>query len=133
MNYVDMLRASIGTSLELKIFTSTEKAANAHIFHSSLVQFPLAIFRDPTRMANFNPERLQPSAAKAYPPSNRPRGADDLSAVNFYKRRILAKKDIPPIFVVFHEGRHVLLDGAHRVVAAYITDQPYVYAYLIKP
>ena len=56
------------------------------MYKSKLVKIPLSIFKD---LENFNPDRLQKSAVKAYPLNNRPRGKNDISSVKYYQKKIL--------------------------------------------
>ena len=129
MDYISIINASIGTSLLLKIFNNKEESAYAHIFNSKLVKIPLSTFKD---VENFNPDRLQKSAVKAYPLNNRPRGNDDISSVKYYQKQIQQKKQIIPIWMVKKNKKYILLDGAHRIVSSYIENKRYINAYVIK-
>tara|TARA_Y100001970_G_C14119095_1_gene795275 strand:+ start:958 stop:1350 length:393 start_codon:yes stop_codon:yes gene_type:complete len=129
MDYISIINASIGTSLLLKIFNNKEESAYAHIFNSKLVKIPLSTFKD---VENFNPDRLQKSAVKAYPLNNRPRGNDDISSVKYYQKQIQQKKEIIPIWMVKKNKKYILLDGAHRIVSSYIENKRYINAYVIK-
>ena len=129
MDYISIINASIGTSLLLKIFNNKEESAYAHIFNSKLVKIPLSTFKD---VENFNPDRLQKSAVKAYPLNNRPRGNKDISSVKYYQKQIQQKKDITPIWLVKHNKKYILLDGAHRIVSSYIENKKYIHAYVIN-
>ncbi len=42
MNNIQILKDSIITSVNMKLFNSIEKASNAHIFNSKLEKFPLS-------------------------------------------------------------------------------------------
>ena len=129
MDYISIINASIGTSLLLKIFNNKEESAYAHIFNSKLVKIPLSTFKD---VENFNPDRLQKSAVKAYPLNNRPRGNDDISSVKYYQKQIQQKKEITPIWMIQKNKKYILLDGAHRIVSSYIENKRYINAYVIK-
>tara|TARA_Y100001936_G_C15986435_1_gene619800 strand:+ start:81 stop:473 length:393 start_codon:yes stop_codon:yes gene_type:complete len=129
MDYISIINASIGTSLLLKIFNNKEESAYAHIFNSKLVKIPLSTFKD---VENFNPDRLQKSAVKAYPLNNRPRGNDDISSVKYYQKQIQQKKEIIPIWMVQKNKKYILLDGAHRIVSSYIENKRYINAYVIR-
>ncbi len=126
-DYVNFLKDSINTSIELKIFKNREVASNAHIFKSKLVKLPLSTFKD---VSNFNANRLQTSAVKAYPINDRPRGNDDINSVKYYQKHIQQNIDLPPIWLI-KKNKYILTDGAHRVVASYIENKPYVTAYVI--
>ena len=121
---------SIDTSIYIKIFKNREEAAYSHIFNSKLVKIPLNTFKN-DNVDNFDSVRLQNSAVKAYPLTDRPRGKEDISSVKYYQKQIQQKKEITPIWMIQKNKKYILLDGAHRIVASYIEDVP-VYAYIIN-
>lgn len=129
MDYIQVLQASIKTSVVMKIFKNREDASMAHIFKSKLISFPLSKSKN---LDNFNPERLQPSAVKSYPLHNRPRGDEDISSVKYYQKLIKNKLDIQPIWIILQNNNYILLDGAHRIVASYIENKQYIPTYLIN-
>ena len=129
MHYIQVLQDSIETSITLKIFNSKEEASMKHVFNSKLISFPLSKCK---KLENFDPERLQPSAIKAYPIHNRPRGNKDISSVKYYQKLIKNKLDVQPIWIIENNNNYILLDGAHRIVASYIENKQYISAYLIK-
>jgi len=120
---------SINTSVSMKIFKNREEAAFSHIFNSKLVRIPLNTFKN-YNVDNFNSVRLQKSAVKAYPLTDRPRGKEDISSVKYYQKQI-QKKEVTPVWMIQKNKKYILLDGAHRIVASYIEDVP-VYAYIIN-
>ena len=121
---------SIDTSIYMKIFKNREEAAYSHIFNSKVVKIPLNTFKN-DNVDNFDSVRLQKSAVKAYPLTDRPRGKEDISSVKYYQKQIQQKKEITPIWMIQKNKKYILLDGAHRIVASYIEDVP-VYAYIIN-
>jgi hypothetical protein len=121
---------SINTSVSMKIFKNREEAAFSHIFNSKLVRIPLNTFKN-YNVDNFNSVRLQKSAVKAYPLTDRPRGKEDISSVKYYQKQIQQKKEVTPVWMIQKNKKYILLDGAHRIVASYIEDVP-VYAYIIN-
>ena len=127
MDYISLLQHSIGTSVHLKIFKNRESSSKAHIFESKLIKIPLKTFNN---VDNFNPNRLQKSAVKAYPLNDRPRGNNDISSVKYYQKQIQQKKEIAPIWMIQKNNKYILLDGAHRIVASYIENTA-VDAYII--
>jgi hypothetical protein len=129
MDYIQVLRDSIETSVSMKLFRTEEEATMKHIFNSKLISFPLSKCKN---LNNFNPERLQASAIKSYPLHNRPRGDKDISSVKYYQKRIKNKLDIQPIWIIKKKNNYILLDGAHRIVACYIENKQYIEAYLIN-
>ena len=130
MDYISTIRDSIATSLNMKLFNNKEEALFSHIYKSKLDKMPLNAFKN-YNVDNFDSDRLQKSAVKAYPLSNRPRGNEDISSVKYYQKQIQQKKEIMPIWMIKKNKKYILLDGAHRIVASYIEDKP-VYAYIIN-
>jgi hypothetical protein len=128
-NYIPVIRNSIETSVSMKIFKSIKESEFAHIYKSELIKVPLSKFKN---VNNFDPIRLQKSAVKAYPLNNRPRGNNDIKSVKYHQKQLQQKKDIQPIWLLQKEGKYILLDGAHRIVASYIEKKSYIYSYLIK-
>lgn len=129
MDYIDVIEDSVETSIDMKIFKNKQDALFAHIYKSKLVKIPLSRCKN---FVNFNPDRLQKSAVKAYPLHDRPRGKKDICSVKFYQKRIQLKKDITPIWIIQKNKKYTLLDGAHRIVASYIEGVRYIYAYKIN-
>jgi hypothetical protein len=128
MDYISVIKDSIETSLTMNFFKNKEDSLSAHIFKSKLVKIPLSVFKD---MDNFNPDRLQKSAVKAYPLNNRPRGDSDIISVKYYQKQIQLKKDITPIWIIQKYNKYTLLDGAHRIVASFIEDTKHINSYVI--
>jgi hypothetical protein len=129
MDYISVMIDSVETSVTMKIFKNKKDASFAHIFKSELLKMPLSIFKD---VDNFNPDRLQKSAIKAYPLNDRPRGNSDISSVKYYQKQIQQKKEITPIWMIQKNNKYILLDGAHRIVASYIEGIQEIYAYIIN-
>ena len=130
MNYIPVLRDSIETSVSMQIFKSKEEASMKHLYDSKLTLFPLLKCKN---LNNFNPERLQKMAIKAYPLYDRPRGNNDISSVKYYQKMIKKHLDIQPIWMVYStKSGYTLLDGAHRIVASYIENKKNIYAYIIR-
>jgi hypothetical protein len=128
-DYIDVLQDSISTSVNRKIFKNKEDSSMAHIYKSKLVKIPLSTF---TNVDNFFPERLQKSATKAYPIKDRPRGIGDINSVKYYQKQIKQNKEITPIWMMMQKNnKYILFDGAHRIVASYIENKNYIYAYVI--
>jgi hypothetical protein len=129
MNNIQILKDSISTSVNMKLFTSIDKASHAHIFNSKLEKFPLSKCNE--ELLNFNPQRLQSTAVKAYPLDNRPRGDIDIKSVKFYQKQLQNKKEIDAIWILRKNDNYILLDGVHRIVASYIEKKKYILAYII--
>lgn len=124
-----MVRDSAETSVTMGIYPTLESAIFDHILNSKLQKVSISSFR--SKVDNFNPERLQSSASKAYPKSDRPRGERDLKSVKYYQRKLKKGEQITPIWLKKKGGRSILLDGAHRVVACYIEGKRFIWAYVI--
>ena len=126
MDYVKILQDSIDTTIySLKLFKNRKESAYYHIFKSEYVKFPMKFNN---KVDNFNPERLQKTASKAYPINDRPRGKKDLQSVNYWKKQ----KDIPAIWIIKKNDEYILIDGAHRIVANYIKGNKYINSYIIN-
>uniref|UniRef100_A0A6C0DCD6 Uncharacterized protein n=1 Tax=viral metagenome TaxID=1070528 RepID=A0A6C0DCD6_9ZZZZ len=126
---MDCIKDSIETSVKLKLFNNKEDSMKAHIYKSQLKKILLSKFKN---VVNFNSNRLQDSAIKAYPISDRPRGAADINSVKYYQRLIKKNKVITPIWLLLKNNKYILLDGAHRIVASYIELQKYINCYVIE-
>ena len=127
---MNSLRDSVATSVSMNLFENRERASMAHIFNSKFLEIPLSTFTD---VDNFNPDRLQSSAERAYPVDDRPRSDDDIRSVDYYQSRIRDGGQVTPIWLLLQKnGKYMLLDGAHRIVASYILDQPYMPAFVIS-
>ena len=127
--HMNSLRDSVATSVSMNLFETRERASMAHIFNSKFLEIPLSTFTD---VDNFNPDRLQPSADRAYPVHDRPRSDDDIRSVDYYQSQIRQCGQVTPIWLLLQKnGKYLLLDGAHRIVASYILDQPYIPAFAI--
>jgi hypothetical protein len=132
MQYIPVLNDSIATAVSLKLFKSVRDATDAHLHQSRLALLPLSTFAS-GQVDNFNPERLQSSAVKAYPPQDRPRGDKDIKSVRYYQKQFANNLCISPIWLVEkpRNNKYILLDGAHRVVAAYIEKRKSIHAYIV--
>jgi hypothetical protein len=129
MNNIQILKDSISTSMNMKLFSSIEQATHSHIFNSKLEKFLL--IKCNNELLNFNPERMQKTAVKAYPLDNRPRGDMDIKSVKFYQKQLQMKKEIEPIWIIKKNNNYILLDGVHRIVASYIENKKYIFANII--
>ena len=89
MDYISTLKDSVETSVTIKLFNTVEESTHAHIFNSELIKIPMSKFKN---IENFNPNRLQKSAKKAYPLNDCPRGNKNISSVKFYQKQIKEKK-----------------------------------------
>jgi hypothetical protein len=127
---INILQHSIDTSISMKIFKNKEEASIAHIFKSKLLKIPLSIFKN-NEVNNFESNRLQKSAVKAYPINDRPRGNNDINSVKYHQKQLQQKKEITPIWMIQKNNKYILLDGAHRIVASYIEEKTFIYAYVI--
>ncbi len=128
MNYIQVIKDSVETSVSMKIFKNKKESSFAHIFKSKLTKIPLSKFKN---VDNFNPQRLKKSAVEAYPLNNRPRGTNDINSVKYYQKLIKENNNITPIWMIKKNNKFILLDGAHRIVASYIENKKYVNAYII--
>ena len=130
MNCVNVIKDSVETSITMKLFKTKKSSLYAHIFKSKIIKYPISQAKN--NLSNFNPERLQKTASKSYPIHNRPRGNKDIHSVNFYRKQIKNNMNITPIWLFRKNKENILLDGAHRIVASYIENKKYIYAYVIE-
>ena len=127
--YISFIIDSVETSITMKIYKNKKEALFAHVYKSKLTKLPISIFKN---IDNFNINRLQKSAVKAYPLNNRPRGNKDINSIKYYQKQIQLKKDIMPIWIIKINKKYILLDGAHRIVSSYIENKRFINAYIIK-
>lgn len=123
---METLRDSVETSVSMKLFPSLQTASYYHIFKSELEKIPLSTCRE---LENFNPVRLSDDP---YPEEDRPRGQADLDSVLYHRRRIAKHGQTEPIWLALKDGRFTLLDGAHRIVAAYLERKRTLSAYIVR-
>jgi hypothetical protein len=126
---MEYLKDSINTSITMHLFKNKKDATYAHIFKSNLEKVPISIFKN---VDNFNPERLQYTAVKAYPINDRPRGNDDITSVKYHQKQIQENKEVSPIWIIYKNNKYTLLDGVHRVIASYIENKKYIPTYIIR-
>jgi len=124
------LKDSIETSINLKLFTTFDKAFEAHICKSQCQSIPLKNFQN-NNVLNFLSSRLQKKVEQAYPLNDRPRKEKDISSVKYHIKQIERKK-AQPIWLLLSKGRYTLLDGAHRVVAHYIAGKRAIKCYIVS-
>ena len=130
MDFIPIIKDSIDTSISMKLYKNREEASKAHIFNSKLVKFSMSKFKE--EVENFDSERLQKSALKAYPVDNRPRGNADITSVKYHQKQIKNKKGLQPIWIHHKNNKYTLLDGVHRIVANYIENKSTIMAYVIS-
>lgn len=125
MEFLQNIKDSVETSVNIKLFPSLNQSSYYHIFKSNLVTLPLSIFGD---VENFNPSRL---SNDPYPKGNRPRGQNNLNSVLYHRRIIRKQGYTEPIWIVLKNGKYTLLDGAHRIIATYLENKRNIQTYLI--
>jgi hypothetical protein len=126
MEFLQDIKDSVETSVSIKLFSSLKISSYYHIFNSKLLQFPLIQCKE---LNNFNPARL---SKDPYPEEDRPRGQKDLDSVVHHRRIIRKQGHTEPIWIAFKKGEYILLDGAHRIVAAYLENKRTIPTYLIE-
>ena len=127
---LSVIHDTIDTGITLGLFKNRKDGSYSCIFNSKLGKINIKEFKN---MENFNPDRLQKSGSKAYPLSNKPRGIRDLKSVKYHREQIKKVGSVEPIWIYKRgNGKYVLLDGVHRVVASYIEGLMKIPCYLIK-
>lgn len=130
MYQLQNLKDSIETGVNLKLFTSINKAFEAHICKSKCQSMSLKLFQN-NNVLIFSSSRLQKKVEQAYPLNDRPRKGKDISSVKYHMKQIELKKS-QPIWLFLHNNKYTLLDGAHRVVAHYIAGKRTIKCYVIQ-
>ena len=127
MDLLQSMVDSVETSLHLKLFSDKKEASYHHIFKSDYVLLPMNKSKD---LDNFNSEvRLSDDP---YPVDNRPRGKDDLDSVKYHRKLIRKNGYTEPIWIGKKGNRHILLDGAHRLVATHLENKRSIPAYIVS-
>jgi hypothetical protein len=125
MEFLQDMKDSVETSVNIKLFPSLKTASFHHIFNSKLCRFPIVKCRD---LNNFNPARL---SNDPYPKEDRPRGQKDLDSVLHHRRIIRQQGHTEPIWIALEKGDYTLLDGAHRIIATYLENKRTIPAYIL--
>ena len=120
------LHDSIETSITLGIFSSYKIASQRHLSNCVLQLFPIAKCHE---LGNFNPLRL---SNNPYPEHDRPRGDNDISSVVYHREQIQKTGNTEPIWIIFTQGKFILLDGVHRIVSTYLENKEYIQAFIIR-
>ena len=126
MNFIEDMKDSIQTSVSIKLFSSLKISSYNHIFNSKFDMFPISKCKE---LNNFNPSRL---SNEPYPKEDRPRGQKDLDSVLYHVRTIRKEGQTDPIWIALKNGKYILLDGAHRIVATYLENKRTIPAYIVR-
>jgi hypothetical protein len=124
MEYMNTLKDSVETSVNIGIFPSKESASYAHIFNTTFTVLDKSLWND---LKNFNPDRLSNAPYK-----NKPRGENNMKSVNFHKKQIQQYGQTSPIWVAKDGNTLTLLDGAHRLVATYLAGKSEIPAFIVN-
>jgi hypothetical protein len=124
MEYMNTLKDSVDTSVNIGIFPSKESASYAHIFNTTFTVLDKSLWND---LKNFNPDRLSNAPYK-----NKPRGENNMKSVNFHKKQIQQYGQTSPIWVAKDGNTLTLLDGAHRLVATYLAGKSEIPAFIVN-
>jgi hypothetical protein len=125
MEYLQVMKDSVETSVSIKLFSSLKISSYYHIFKSKLCSFSLSKCRE---LNNFNPARL---SKDPYPKEDRPRGQKDLESVLHHRQIIRQEGRTEPIWIALKKGEYTLLDGAHRIIATYLENKRNIPTYII--
>jgi hypothetical protein len=124
MEYMNTLKDSVETSVNIGIFPSKESASYAHIFNTTFTVLDKSLWND---LKNFNPNRLSNTPYK-----NKPRGENNMKSVNYHKKQIQQYGQTSPIWVAKDGETLTLLDGAHRLVATYLAGKSEIPAFIVE-
>ena len=122
MEFLENLKDSVETSVNLGVFKNRAAASEAHVYRSSYMMISMELCRE---LNNFNPDRL---SNNPYPEKNRPRGNADMNSVKYHRAQIREYGQTTPIYI---GNNNTLFDGAHRIVAYYLENKRKVPAYII--
>ena len=125
MEFLQDIKDSVETSVNIKLFPSLKTSAYHHIFNSKFDMFPISKCRE---LNNFNPARL---SHDPYPEGDRPRGQKDLDSISYHRRNIRKHGQTEPIWLAFEKGEYILLDGAHRIISTYLENKRNIPSYVI--
>lgn len=123
MEYMNTLKDSVVTSVKIGIFSTEETASRAHIFNTQFTVLDKSLWND---LQNFNPDRLSTTPYK-----NKPRGENNMKSVNYHKKQIQQYGHTSPIWIAKKGDIYTLLDGAHRLVATYLTGKSEIPAFIV--
>jgi hypothetical protein len=126
MNFIQNIKDSVETSVNLKLFPSLKTSSYYHVFNSNFTMFSISMCRDV--LNNFNPNRL---SNDPYPEANRPRGQKNLNSIIYHRNTIRKEGQTEPIWIALRGGEYTLLDGAHRIIATYLEKKQNVPSYII--
>jgi hypothetical protein len=98
MEFLQVIKDSVETSVSIHLFSSLKISSYYHIFKSKLIRFPLSKCRE---LQNFNPDRL---SKDPYPKEDRPRGQRDLDSVLHHRRMIRQHGHTEPIWLALKMG-----------------------------
>jgi hypothetical protein len=126
MEFLEVIKDSVETSVCIKLFPSLEIASYNHIFYSHFSLFPIS---NCITLQNFNSMRL---SNNPYPEDDRPRGDADLESVLYHQQMIREIGHTEPVWIVLKDNQYILLDGVHRIVATYLENKQHVHSYIIK-
>lgn len=124
-SYIASLNNSIETSIGF-IFKSYEESFKNHITKTKIKKLSIKKIYN---IENFDSNIRLPKSKKildAYPKNDRPRGKKDLESVKYHIKLIKQNKSFPNIWIVKKNGKLILLDGAHRIVAHYLSNKKYI-------
>jgi hypothetical protein len=127
MEYIEVLRDSIETSISMKFFKDINVASYYHIFMSKYKKISLSWIKK--NLQNINPIRF---TCDPYPKNNRPRGKRDISSIKHKIKQLQNKENLTPIWIIHKNGVFTLLDGAHRIVAHNLLNKRYINAFIIQ-
>lgn len=68
--------------------------------------------------------QLNKSLEEIFPYNDQPRGYKDITSVKYH----MTHKSYP-VVLLFYQNQFIVLDGVHRIVAAYLTNSP-IYAFI---
>jgi hypothetical protein len=130
-DFTELVKSSIDTSVELKLFKNKQDSAYAHLYNYKLEKIPLSYFKK-DKVKNFKSDRLKgKTIEKSYPEDNRPKGDYNIDAVK-YHMTLIDKKLNPLIWIAKKNGIYHLIHGSHKIVAAHLAHFKKIDAYVVN-
>ena len=127
--FIDLLKKSVDKCVELKLFKNKKDASYAHLYQYKFELLPMSKFKKGD-VQNFKHERLKKSIEKAYPEDNRPKGEYNIESVKFH-RDLITQNINPLIFMAYKDNKYYLINGTHKLVAAYLEGHKKIEAYVV--
>jgi len=127
--FIDLLQRSVEKCVELKLFKNKKDASFSHLYRYKFELLSMSKFKK-GYVQNFEHKRLKKSLEKAYPENDRPKGEYNIESVNFH-RNLITQNINPLIFMAYKDNEYYLINGSHKLVAAYLEGHKKIEAFVV--